>query len=184
MRSLLFAFIVCTLWIQPTLAQVRVFLTEREAIQHALGDAERIRTVGVKVDADAIARVERASGVPFRIGWTHCYQGSTGGNVIAYACIDNMIGKERPITYIARINHPQGTIGMIEVMEYREAIGGEVNSQAFREQFEGKSTNDPLMLQEDIRNLNGATLSSRGLTNGARKLLHFYATVLRDLPAF
>lgn len=166
----------------PVFAQVQVFLTEREALQHALGDAERVRTLSVKIDESAIQRVQEGAGVPLKVGWTRCFQGSTKGRIIAYACIDNMIGKERPITYIVRIDHPAGTIGMLEVMEYREAIGGEVNSPQFRGQFAGKSTADPVRLDQDIRNLHGATLSSRGLTNGARKILYLYETVLRDLP--
>lgn len=182
-RSILLAGLLTVLFGEVAAGQVQVFLTEREAVQHVLGDAERIRSVGVKIDPRAVEAIERNSGVPFKLGWTHCYQGSTRGKVIAYACIDNMIGKERPITYIVRINHPQGTIGMLELMEYREAIGAEVNSPSFRDQFYGKGASDPVRLSQDIRNLNGATLSARGLTNGARKLIHFYATVLRALPA-
>ena len=165
-----------------TLAQMQVFLAEQQALQVALGDAERVHTLSMRIDEATRSGIERASGVPLNLGWTRCYQGVSAGRVIAYACIDNMIGKERPITYIVRIDHPTGRIGLLEVMEYREAIGGEVNAPVFREQFNGKGASDPVRLLEDIRNLAGATLSSRGLTNGARKILHLYETFLRRLP--
>jgi len=170
---------VAPAWVR---AQQTVFLTEQQALKLAFPDAERVRSVPVRLDPEDSAAIERDSGVPLLLGWTRCFQGSAQQRVLGYACIDNMIGKERPITYIIRIDHPEGRIGLLEVMEYREAIGAEVSGRPFVAQFRGKGIADPLRLNQDIRNLSGATLSGRGLTHGARKILHLYHRYLKDLP--
>ena len=49
-------------------------------------------------------------------------------------------------------------------------------------QIIGKGLEDPLRLDQDVRRISGATLSSRALTDGARKLLALYRHHLRGLP--
>jgi Na+-translocating ferredoxin:NAD+ oxidoreductase RnfG subunit len=162
-------------------AQAQVFLTEQEALHEALPDADRVVPVPLVWDARVQRDIENTSRFYAKFDQTHCFQGLRGGRVIAYACIDNMIGKERPITYITRIDHPAGTIRMMEVMEYRERIGAKVNKPMFRDQFVGKGAEDALQEQVDIRILAGATMSSRALAMGCRKLVHMYEAYLRGL---
>ena len=49
----------------------------------------------------------------------------------------------------------------------------------WRDQFKGKSVASPLVLDQDIRNLSGATLSSQNITRGVKRLLHTWRMVLR-----
>jgi len=88
--------------------------------------------------------------------------------------IDRVLGKHEFITYAAAIN-ADGTVKGIEIMDYRETYGYQVREAAWREKFVGKSTADPLQLDKDIPNISGATLSSKHIANGMRRLLHTYA---------
>ncbi|MCH8884390.1 MAG: FMN-binding protein [SAR324 cluster bacterium] len=166
----------------PAHGQQGVYLTEREALAKAFSHGEAVRRVPLQPSLTVRTQIERAAGVPLLPTWVRCFQGTLKGHVVGYACIDNMIGKERPITYIIRIDHPAGRIAFVELMIYREAIGAEVRHPHFREQFEGKSVADPVRLREDIQKISGATLSSRALSDGARKILHLYQHYLRHLP--
>lgn len=89
--------------------------------------------------------------------------------------VDNVKGKSRPITYGVAFE-PDGGILAIEILVYRESHGGEVRSESFRRQFAGKKHGDAIAVGRDIRNISGATISSRSITNGARALasLHHY----------
>jgi Na+-transporting NADH:ubiquinone oxidoreductase subunit NqrC len=49
----------------------------------------------------------------------------------------------------------------------------------WRDQFAGKTLADRLELDADIRNISGATLSCRHLTEGLRRLLAFHDVALR-----
>jgi Na+-transporting NADH:ubiquinone oxidoreductase subunit NqrC len=81
-----------------------------------------------------------------------------------------VIGKHELITYAVAID-PQAVVRGIEILDYRESRGGEVRDPRWRAQFIGKGPADPLRLGEDIQNLSGATLSSRHITDGVRRLV-------------
>ena len=42
-------------------------------------------------------------------------------------------------------------------------------------QFIGKDSEDPIRLRKDIQGITGATISSRGMTDGVRKLIYVFA---------
>jgi Na+-transporting NADH:ubiquinone oxidoreductase subunit NqrC len=67
----------------------------------------------------------------------------------------------------------------IEILEYRESYGHEVRMAAWRKQFAGKSIADPLQLDQDIRNISGATLSCRHVTAGVKRLLALHEIALK-----
>lgn len=160
-----------------------VFFTPQEALQVAFADEETVARVSWRDMAPQTkAAIREALGRSVLLPVIRCYQGSRDGEVLAYACIDNVIGRSRPITYLLKIDHPEGHIAFYEVMVYRESIGKEVRKGAFREQFLGKTREDPLRFGTDLRNYTGATLSSHHLRDGFRKLLVLYEHYLSGLP--
>ncbi len=56
-------------------------------------------------------------------------------------------------------------------MEYNESYGYEVRDAAWRQQFVGKSAASSLQLNADIKNISGATLSSKHVTDGVKRVL-------------
>jgi len=92
--------------------------------------------------------------------------------------VDEVIGKHEYITYALGLT-TAGEVRGIEIMEYRETYGGEVRNPKWRAQFVGKANGAPLQLDKDIKNISGATLSSRHITEGVRRLLAFYEIALR-----
>ena len=96
---------------------------------------------------------------------------SSGGAFI----VDKVVGKHEYITIAIGIN-ANGTLKQIEIMEYKESYGYEVRDAAWRAQFVGKSAASPLQLNVDIRNISGATLSSKHITDGVKRILQKYAS--------
>jgi hypothetical protein len=92
--------------------------------------------------------------------------------------VDHVLGKRELITYALGLN-ARGEVRGIEILEYRETHGGEVRDAKWRAQFVGKTAADPLTLDRDIRNISGATLSCRHVTDAVKRLLQFYDTDLR-----
>ena len=127
-----------------------------EAMLH-LTDAQRsaIRKLSGVRQREAVQKVWRAQKQDRLLGWF---------------IVDDVVGKHEFITYAAGIA-PPGTLLGIEVLVYRETYGGEVRGTAWRRQFKGKTLADPFELDQDISNIPGATLSSRNLMNGAKRLL-------------
>ncbi len=90
-----------------------------------------------------------------------------------------MLGKHEFITYAVALT-PDGAVKRIEILEYRETYGGEVRNGNWRQQFVGKRFGSQLKLGGDIKNISGATLSSRHITDGVRRLLATYELVLKN----
>jgi hypothetical protein len=118
--------------------------------------------------------IERRTGVNVRTGEQHVWRVAAGGFFI----VDEVIGKHEFITYAAGLN-ADGSVRQIEIMDYRESYGYEIRTAAWRRQFVGKRAGDPLRLDEEIKNIGGATLSCRHVTEGVRRLLAFYEVALK-----
>jgi Na+-translocating ferredoxin:NAD+ oxidoreductase RnfG subunit len=84
--------------------------------------------------------------------------------------VDKVVGKHEYITYAVGIT-AKGTVKQIEIMEYNESYGYEVRNADWRSQFVGKSAGSALQLNADIRNISGATLSSKHITDGVKRVL-------------
>ena len=92
--------------------------------------------------------------------------------------VDRVVGKHEFITMAVGIN-ANGTVKQIEIMDYKESYGYEVRDAAWRAQFVGKSASSPLQLNADIRNISGATLSSKHVTDGVKRILQRYQSTLK-----
>ena len=92
--------------------------------------------------------------------------------------VDRVLGKHELITYAVALD-TGGTVRALEVLDYRETYGGEIRNPRWRQQFVGKRSGAALKLDGDIRNISGATLSSRHVTDGVRRLLATYDLLLR-----
>jgi len=87
--------------------------------------------------------------------------------------IDRVIGKHEFITYAVAIDG-DGKVKGLEIMDYRETYGYQVREASWRQHFVGKTSKDPLKLDRDIPNISGATLSSKHVTDGMRRILQTY----------
>lgn len=91
--------------------------------------------------------------------------------------VDEVVGKHEFITLAVALD-PTGAVRSVEIMEYRESYGGQVRDPRWRAQFTGKRAGQSLQLGREVKNISGATLSSKHVTDGVRRLLATYAIVL------
>ena len=97
---------------------------------------------------------------------------------LGWLFIDRVTGKHELITYALALD-TAGTVRGLEILDYRETYGGEIRNPAWRQQFVGKRAGSVVRLGSDIRNISGATLSSRHVTDGVRRLLATFNQLLR-----
>ena len=117
--------------------------------------------------------IEKTAGVRVRSAEVHAWRVKGGG----WYLVDEVLGKHEFITYAVGLD-AAGAVTHLEVLDYRETYGGDVRNEKWRAQFSGKTSRSPLKLDADIRNISGATLSSRHITDGVKRLLATYALVL------
>ncbi len=93
--------------------------------------------------------------------------------VIGYAFEDIVMGRWGPIHYLAGLS-PDGKVVQVIVLDYQEIRGRPVAKNRFLKQYKNKTIQNPLKLQKDIDGITGATVSSRSLTDGVRKILYVF----------
>ncbi len=106
------------------------------------------------------------------------YRCLEGQKTVGYGFVDNVKGKVQLITYLVGVE-TAGTVVDTDVLAYRESYGGEITYDSFRKQFRGKHASDPLKAGGDIKNISGATISVRAITDGIRRVLVTYS-ILKD----
>jgi Na+-translocating ferredoxin:NAD+ oxidoreductase RnfG subunit len=106
------------------------------------------------------------------------HKGYREGRFLGDAVVTEETGLFKKITFIVHVR-PEGKVGRVAVLTYREPRGMEVRKTRFLKQYEGKSTGDPIALNRDIVNITGATLSARAMSAGVKKILHFVMDVYR-----
>lgn len=158
----------------PASAHATIYLTIEQA-QSAMFPHQRLTPAFRQLRSDEIAAIKKASGVAPLSKQLQAWRAQDGGWFI----VDRVIGKHEFITYAVALTR-DGAVRSVEILEYRETYGGEVRNANWRRQFIGKRFGSQLRLGEDIKNISGATLSSRHVTDGVRRLLATWQIVLRN----
>jgi uncharacterized protein with FMN-binding domain len=139
-----------------------------------------LAVISTSAHATTYLSVEQAQraifpGVSFAAtGQPGTWRTSNGG----FFVVDRVVGKHEYITMAVGIN-ANGAVKQIEIMEYRESYGYEVRDATWRAQFVGKTASSPLQLNADIKNISGATLSSKHVTDGVKRILQKYGSSLK-----
>jgi hypothetical protein len=149
------------------------YLTVDQA-QRAIFPGKSFTAVPVKLTGVQRKAIEHASGVRVLRDEQQLWRVSGGGWFI----VDEVVGKHEYITYAAGLT-ADGSVKQIEIMDYRETYGGQIRDQNWRAQFVGKTSRSTLKLDSDIKNISGATLSCRHITDGVKRLLAFYEIALK-----
>jgi Na+-translocating ferredoxin:NAD+ oxidoreductase RnfG subunit len=147
------------------------YMTAEQAQRAAFPDATEFHATALT--AEALAGIAAAP------GWSpKVWRASAGERGLGWLLVDQVIGKSELITYAVALDG-HGAVMSVEILDYRESHGGEIRLAGWRRQFVGKSAADPVELNKDIRNISGATLSCRHVTEGVRRLLQLYRAALQ-----
>jgi Na+-translocating ferredoxin:NAD+ oxidoreductase RnfG subunit len=155
------------------------YLTVEQAQKALFPEAREFAALTVELSAEQRAAIESASGVAVRNARQEVWKASGAQGPLGWFIVDRVVGKHEFITYAVGLD-PQGGVSGLEIMDYRETYGGQVRDLSWRKQFYGKSFGASLRLDDDIRNISGATLSCRHVSDGVRRLLALYHVVLRS----
>lgn len=151
-----------------------VYLTVDQA-QSAMFPHQKLTPAFRQLQPAEIAAIKRASGETPLSKQLQAWRAQDGGWFI----VDRVIGKHEFITYAVALTR-DGAVRNVEILDYRETYGGEVRNPAWRQQFVGKRFGAGVELGKGIRNISGATLSSRHVTDGVRRLLATWEVVLKN----
>lgn len=154
--------------VMPTFAAD--YLNEAQAQKVLFPEADSFSKQDITLTDEQISKIKSLSGVRQRTNKPLIWKASKKGKFLGHFVIDEVIGKHEYITYAIGVS-PEKTVLGIEIMSYRETHGAEVREESWRKNFKGKKVTDPFKLDVDVPNITGATLSSRNLLDGVKRVL-------------
>ena len=154
------------------------YLTVEQAHKVCFPDATAFTPADVTLTHEQMKEIEKDSGVRVRVDKQKMWRAQAGDKFLGWLIQDEVLGKHEYITWALALSS-DGSVRQIEILDYRETYGYEVRDAKWRAQFAGKKHGAKLKLDGDIKNVSGATLSCRHITDGVKRLLSFYEVVIK-----
>lgn len=154
----------------PAPAYAVQYLTSEQVLRMAYPQADAFAPARVDLTPEQWRAVDRSAPAIVSTREPRVWIASVHGQPLGRLYVDEVLGKQLFITYAVAIDL-DGRILRVEIMEYRETHGYEVRNARWLGQFAGATASSTLVLGDDIRNISGATLSCRHVTEGVRRLL-------------
>ena len=150
-------------------AHATVYMTVEAAQQQMFPSASAFADRSIAFSSEQRKAIARKSGegAPKKL---QAWEVRKGDKRIGWFVVDRVLGKHDYITYAVALD-TAGHVRAVEVLEYRETYGGEIRNPRWRQQFVGKGPGSQLKLDQDIRNISGATLSSQHVTQGIKRIV-------------
>lgn len=158
-------------------AHATVYFTG-DAVKRALfPSATRFVDRSIVLSKAQMASISRAAATRVSAAGVTVFDAYGAGGKLGTLFVDKVYGKHEFITYALSLD-ASGAVRGVEVMDYRESYGDQVRLPRWRAQFTGKRSGQPLRIDQEIKNISGATLSCVHITEGVRRLLATYALAL------
>ncbi|MCB9748082.1 MAG: FMN-binding protein [Candidatus Omnitrophica bacterium] len=160
-----------------TIVQAEQLIELDKALKKIYPKATAFEKEDIYFNDEQAARIAQKAGISF--GQTHAMKVSQiivkqNDHILGYAFEDTVIGKWGPIHYLLGLDL-KGTIIETIVLDYQEIRGRPIAKSRFLRQYKGKNLRNYIRLRKDINGITGATISSRSITDGIRKLLFVFA---------
>lgn len=183
-RYVFFIIVLVSVALAVTSGNANELISENEALRKIFRDAASFDHRHIILTDSQQAKLSKDAGISF--GQTHqpqfdVYTAKTNGKIVGYALVDTVIGKWGPIHYMAGLSS-DGKIKKIIVLEYLEIRGQPIAKNRFLKQYQKKGKKNHIRLHKDINGISGATISSRAITDGIRKLVYALDVVKSGAP--
>ena len=169
---------LCAAGLAPA-AQARVLLKQEEALRIAFGEARPERRMATLTEEQRQAAEKLAQARVQQREWTYYVAVSSAGET-TYAYFETHVVRTMPETFMAVLDGT-GKLRFVELLAFHEPEDYRPPKRWLR-RFDGRPLDDDLLVRRGIRNITGASLTSRALTDGVRRILAVHA-VLQSQPA-
>lgn len=165
----------------PSLADAEVFFDVRALLAAHFQRSARVSFVRVQLSAVERAAIEQRTGRSVARPAYNVFVAQTGSRIDGFAVVDEEIGQHEPIRFAVFFD-ANGHVTRHEIVEYREAYGGEVRRDRFRRQFVGRAATSSFRLGDEIDSISGATMSARSMCVGVQRAAMLVEIARRRAP--
>ena len=151
-----------------------------KSIASSFGNEIEIKVEKFQIPDNVKKLIEHKVKQRFFRDYVYLYRIIKNDSVIAYAILDNVIGKVMPITFMVYFDN-NGKITKSEIIKYREQYGGAVVNPEWNKQFIGKDSKSDFVVGKNIDGISGATISVHSVTKGIRKLTLLFSVIILNV---
>lgn len=148
-----------------------------QALKALFESADKFENLKISFSSEEKDLIKDFSGARQKNSTIEGWKAYSNNTFLGWILIDEVIGKHEYITFATALTQT-GEVAGVEILVYRETHGHEIKRKDWREKFKKKKITDPFKLNVDIPNISGATLSSRNLTDGVKRMLAIHKVVL------
>jgi hypothetical protein len=153
-------------------ALAAVLLTQAQALQLAFPSGKYERRTAF-LSREQLERAQKQGRVKIDSAvWTY-YVGRSSTGAESYAYFDTHVVRTMPETFMAVLGE-NGAVRFVELLSFNEP-DDYLPRKSWLKQFDGKRRDDDLLVGRAIRNITGASLTSRALADGVRRVLAVHA---------
>lgn len=154
----------------PAPAHAVQYMTVEQALRKAYPAADEFLPQPVNLTTAQWQAIGRDTPAPVAAREPRVWEARAKGAALGQVYVDEVLGKQLFITYAVAVG-PDERVAQVEILEYRETHGFEVRNGRWLAQFAGRGATEGLEFGRDVKNISGATLSCRHVTEGVRRLL-------------
>ena len=158
-----------------TPARATVFMTQPQALAQAFPGARIERREFVLTDAQ-VAAVERRAKVRVESKLVSAYVAWRGDTLVGTGLFDVRVVRTMPAVMLIAVR-PDTSVARVDFLAFHEPSDYQPPAR-WLATFTGRPLDERLWPKRDIRNLSGATLSARAVTESVRLALALYAQVV------
>jgi len=174
-RRLLLPAVLIAFAAWPAVSDADVYLTKDEALRDAFGDARIERKSFILEEAQVNAVQQRAK-ARLESKIVAAYVAMVGDSLIGTAFFDTRIVRTMPGVFMMVIA-PDVTVREVQLLAFHEPSDYEP-SRRWLGQYDGRPLEAGLWPKRDIRNISGATLTARTITESVRLALAMYEVLV------
>ncbi len=157
----------------------KVLMNREEALALAFGTKAKVTRGTAYLEPKQVAAVAKAAKVPFEKTVVYPYRATDAkGKWIGTAYFDTHRVRALRETLMVVVR-PDGSLDRVEVLSFAEPHEY-LPRAAFYDQFKGRKLDADLNLKRKIRNVTGASLTSKATTHCARRVLALHEHLERE----
>jgi len=147
-------------------------------LRQAFPESARVSRKAVFLTNDQVAHIQENAKTKLESKVVTYYTGSENDSVLGYAYFESGIVRTKPATYMVVLDS-DGEVKYVEILAFYEPLDY-LPAPNWLALFEGAILKTGLWPGRDIHNITGATLTTRAITLGVRKILAIHETIVQQ----
>lgn len=157
-------------------AAARVLMSKEEALDSAFASADRVEKEILYFSDAEKQQVEQRARAPLESQLFTVYQAFRGGELTGYGFIDTRTIRSKPATFLV-VLEPDGRVREARILAWQEPPEYQP-PERWLAQFRDRGLSEDLRLGGQVQAMSGASLTSRTLTDGVRRILAIHRVKL------